>query len=106
MNKILEYMAVGLPVVAYDLVEARVSAGESGVYADPDDPVSFAGKIHDLLERPDVRVAMGLAGQRRLEQELSWERSETVLIQAYARAVAVWNERAASSRGLRKMGST
>ena len=37
MNKTMEYMAFGLPVVAFDLNETRVSAGDAAVYATPNE---------------------------------------------------------------------
>ena len=37
MNKTMEYMAFGLPVLAFDLRETRISAAEAGVYATPND---------------------------------------------------------------------
>ena len=37
MNKIMEYMALEKPVVQYDLIEGRFSAGEASIYAKPND---------------------------------------------------------------------
>ena len=48
MNKILEYMAFGLPVVLYDLTEGRRSAGDAALYARNDDPEDFAQKMLTL----------------------------------------------------------
>ena len=45
MNKTMEYMAFGLPVVAFDLRETRVSAGDAGVYATPNDVGELAGLL-------------------------------------------------------------
>jgi glycosyltransferase involved in cell wall biosynthesis len=87
MNKILEYMALRRPVVSYDLVEARVSAGEAAVYARPNDEAAFAEAISDLLDDPQRRESMGAAGRARLEQSLSWASSERALLAAYARAL-------------------
>ena len=87
MNKIVEYMAMGRPIVSYDLVEARVSAGEAALYADPNEPRSFARAIADLLDDPERRATMGVAGRRRVEQELSWQYSEEALLAAYERTV-------------------
>ena len=86
MNKVVEYMAVARPIVSYDLIEARVSAGDAALYATPNDPAAFAACIGQLLDDPARRSLMGSAGRRRLELELSWERSEAQLLRAYARA--------------------
>ena len=52
MNKILEYMAVGKPIVQFDVTEGRFSAQEASLYAKANDPVDFAEKIAELLADP------------------------------------------------------
>jgi glycosyltransferase involved in cell wall biosynthesis len=64
MNKIVEYMAVGRPIVAFDLVEARVSAADAAVYAPANDELAFAKCIDRAARRPaqaggDGRVREG-----------------------------------------------
>ena len=83
MNKILEYMALGKPVVQFDLTEGRFSAQQASLYANRDDPVDFAEKILELLADPDRRAAMGHFGRKRVEQELSWEYEAPKLLNAY-----------------------
>jgi glycosyltransferase involved in cell wall biosynthesis len=87
MNKIVEYMAMARPVVSYDLVEARVSAGEAALYASANDVASLASCIEELLDDPGRRRAMGAAGLARVQDSLSWERSEAEFLAAYARAL-------------------
>ncbi len=87
MNKIVEYMAVGLPIVSYDLLESRVSAGEAAVYATPNEPASFAGRLDQLLCDRQRRHRMAAAGPRRLVDHLSWRNSEVALLSAYDRAL-------------------
>ncbi len=87
MNKIVEYMAMSRPIVAYDLVEARVSAGAAAVYAEPNDEPSFAIRISELLDDPARRQEMGRVGRSRVETALSWEHSERALLAAYERAL-------------------
>jgi glycosyltransferase involved in cell wall biosynthesis len=89
MNKVVEYMAVGRPVVAYDLREARVSAGAAARYANGDDERAFADCIDELLDDPAAREEMGRVGLERLRTSLSWERSEVELLRAYDRALAI-----------------
>ena len=56
MNKTMEYMAFGLPVVAFDLLETRVSADEAAVYADPAaGPKGFAEALVRPARRPGSR---------------------------------------------------
>jgi glycosyltransferase involved in cell wall biosynthesis len=88
MNKIVEYMALSRPVVAYDLVEARASAGDAALYARANDVSAFAACIEELLDDPDRRAEMGRRGRKRVEDELSWDRSKEQLRLAYDRLLA------------------
>jgi glycosyltransferase involved in cell wall biosynthesis len=92
MNKIVEYMALGVPIVSYDLREARVSAGDAAVYATANDPESFAAELSALLDAPNRRTEMSQVGRRRLA-ELSWAHSERALLGAYDRALRVRSAR-------------
>jgi glycosyltransferase involved in cell wall biosynthesis len=83
MNKIIEYMALGKALVAFDLREARVSAGDAAVYATPNDHVEFAQRIVELLAAPERRQAMGAAGRQRFESVLAWEHQQKNLLQLY-----------------------
>lgn len=86
MNKVLEYMVMGRPIVSFDLREARVSAGDAAVYAPADDEGEFAGLIARLLDDPEERARMGKIGQERISGQLSWRRSQQALLAAYAAA--------------------
>lgn len=85
MNKIMEYMFFGLPVVAYDLAETRVSAQAAAVYAEASSELDLAKRIDELLDDPDRRREMGDAGRARVREELAWEHSAPVLLAAYGR---------------------
>ncbi len=87
MNKTLEYMAVAKPVVAYDLKETRVSAGDAALYATANDEKDFADKIAQLFDSEDLRRQLGQIGKERIEQGLSWEHSKKKLYEAYALAL-------------------
>ncbi|MFC9675768.1 glycosyltransferase family 4 protein [Streptomyces sp. NPDC056949] len=86
MNKVLEYMAMGRPIVSFDLKEARVSAGEAAVYAPANDESEFAELITLLMDDPEKRARMGKIGQERVSGPLSWRNSQASLLAAYARA--------------------
>jgi glycosyltransferase involved in cell wall biosynthesis len=84
MNKIMEYMAMGLPMVSFDLTESRVSAGDAALFARPNDVDEFAALVSELLDDPVRRKQMGEVGRERVAGALSWTRSEESLLAAYA----------------------
>ncbi|MFF4800877.1 glycosyltransferase family 4 protein [Streptomyces sp. NPDC001351] len=86
MNKVLEYMAMGRPIVSFELKEARVSAGDAAVYAPANDEARFAELVAELMDDPDKRARMGKIGQERISGPLSWENSQASLLAAYAAA--------------------
>ncbi len=87
MIKIMEYMALGKPIVQFDGKEGRFSAQEASLYSDGDDRViDFAEKILWLLDHPEERERMGRFGRRRIEKELAWEYSVQNLLAAYEKA--------------------
>ena len=88
MNKVIEYMYFGLPVVAFDLHETRVSAGEAGRYAAANSDAALADAIGELLDDPVLRSTMGEAGRRRVLETLAWEHSVSPLLAAYDQALA------------------
>jgi glycosyltransferase involved in cell wall biosynthesis len=83
MNKVMEYMALGKPIVQFDLTEGRFSAQGASLYARRNDPVDLARKIAELLDDPGKRAAMGAFGRRRVESELEWRYEAPKLIAAY-----------------------
>lgn len=88
MNKIVEYMALGKPIVQFDLREGRASAQEASLYARPGDCVDFADKLAFLLDNPEERMRRGAYGRERFLTELAWSRSEPHLLAAYERIFA------------------
>jgi glycosyltransferase involved in cell wall biosynthesis len=83
MNKVMEYMALGKPIVQFDLREGRVSAGEASLYAKPNDARDFASKILELLDDPEARERMGRLGRERVEGSLAWPHEAPKLLDAY-----------------------
>ena len=87
MIKIMEYMALGKPIVQFDMKEGRVSAGEASLYADNQNQVAdFAAKLLWLLENPEERTRMGQFGRKKVEDELAWDYSVANLLAAYKRS--------------------
>jgi glycosyltransferase involved in cell wall biosynthesis len=87
--KIMEYMAQAKPVVAFDLAENRVTAGDTALYAKPNDEQELARLMLRLMDDGALRKTMGEAGHRRLAQGLMWEHQQTHLLAAYDRMFAV-----------------
>ena len=83
MNKIMEYMALGKPIVQFDLTEGRFSARDASLYAKKNDPRDMAEKIVELLDDPQRRAAMGAYGRARVENELEWRYEVPKLLAAY-----------------------
>ena len=83
MNKIMEYMALGKPIVQFDLTEGRFSAQEASLYANNNDAVDMAQKVVELLDNPALREQMGSFGRHRVENELEWQYEAPKLLAAY-----------------------
>ncbi|MDO1582791.1 glycosyltransferase family 4 protein [Rhizobium oryzicola] len=83
MNKILEYMAIGKPIVQFEVTEGRYSAQAASLYAKANDPIDFATKIEELLSDPAKRAYMGDFGKRRVESEMAWSYEIPKLLNAY-----------------------
>jgi glycosyltransferase involved in cell wall biosynthesis len=78
--KAMEYLAVGLPLVAFDVTETRRLATGAGVLVEPGDAAALADAVEALLDDPERRAALGSAGRARVRAELAWERQgETYL---------------------------
>ncbi|KDF00411.1 glycosyl transferase [Mycolicibacterium aromaticivorans JS19b1 = JCM 16368] len=88
MNKIMEYMALGKPIVQFDLTEGRYSAGEASLYAAKNDPLDLAQKIVELLDDPERRATMSELGVRRVRDELAWDYEVPNLIRAYDKVMS------------------
>ena len=81
--KVMEYMALGKPVVAFDLPEHRVTAQDAAVYARPNDELDFARQIALLMDDPEWRKKTGQVGRKRIETELAWSYQEKHLLEVY-----------------------
>ncbi len=83
MIKIMEYMACGKPIVAFDLPEHRVTAQDAAIYATPNEEHNFAGKIVSLMDDPELRRQKGRIGRKRIEKELAWSYQKKFLLEVY-----------------------
>ncbi len=83
MIKVMEYMTLSKPIVAYRLVEHQVTAQDAALYADVSDELDFARNIVELMDDPALREKMGAAGRKRVEEVLAWPHQEGQLRAAY-----------------------
>ena len=83
MNKIMEYMALGRPIVQFDVAEGRVSARRASLYAKANDPKDFGDKLLELIDDPRRRARMGEFGRKRVKERLAWRHEQPKLLHAY-----------------------
>ncbi len=83
MNKIMEYMALGKPIVQFDLTEGRSSALQASLYAKRNDARDMGDKIIELLDDPVRRREMGDFGRNRVMNQLEWKYEAPKLLAAY-----------------------
>lgn len=83
MNKLMEYMALGKPTVAFDLKETRFSAQDAALYAQPNNVREFAEKVVWLIKNPEECKKMGKIGRCRIDNALAWEYSAHELLRVY-----------------------
>jgi glycosyltransferase involved in cell wall biosynthesis len=83
MVKVMEYMAFGKPIVAFDLPEHRVTAQSAAIYAEPNNERDFAQKIAALMDDPEKCRTMAQIARQRIEKELSWPHQKAHLLEAY-----------------------
>ena len=87
MIKIMEYMALGKPIVQFNLREGKFSAQEASLYVSNDSAEEFAEKILWLLDHSEERKKMGEFGRKRVEESLAWKYSVPNLLKAYEKAL-------------------
>jgi glycosyltransferase involved in cell wall biosynthesis len=83
MLKIMDYMALGRAVVAFDLPEHRVTAGEAAIFVKPNDELEMARAIAALIKDEERRRKLGAAGRRRVAEGLLWQHSAVALVELY-----------------------
>ncbi|MBK8050406.1 MAG: glycosyltransferase [Anaerolineales bacterium] len=87
-NKVLEAMACGTPVVATPQASQSLTAQPGVELMVAPDAVTFANALIELLQSPDRRMQMGLAGRAFVEREHSWTHAAEHLHTIYERCAA------------------
>jgi glycosyltransferase involved in cell wall biosynthesis len=83
MNKLMEYMALGKAVIAYDMPETRYSGGESVHYIQDETPLALANAITELADDSERRSQLGKLARLRVENVLAWEHQACSLLRVY-----------------------
>ncbi|MEO6885940.1 MAG: glycosyltransferase family 4 protein [Jatrophihabitantaceae bacterium] len=99
--KAMEYLAFGLPFVAFDLTETRALAGDAAAYAEPGNVHEMADRLDALLDDPDRRSRMSLAGRELAEEHVAWECQEQTYLRIYRTLIDPDTATAPPTRGTR-----
>jgi glycosyltransferase involved in cell wall biosynthesis len=89
VTKVIEYMAMGRPIVQFPLRETSGVCGEASAYAEPGDASDFADRIVELLDDPRRAARMGAFGRARVLEGLQWPDQVPALLKAVETAIQV-----------------
>jgi glycosyltransferase involved in cell wall biosynthesis len=81
----MEYMAFGVPFVAFDLEETVAMAEDAALYVPGGDPLALARVVDELLRDGERRAEMSGVGRARVEEHLAWDRQRESYLDVYAR---------------------
>ncbi|MEO5951371.1 MAG: glycosyltransferase family 4 protein [Chloroflexia bacterium] len=97
-GKIGNYMAMELPVVAFEMPISHEYLGELGVYAEKGDSRSLAAKLCEVLDDPGKSHEIGARLREKAERELSWNEAIGRIESVYENATARRNAKHAKKR--------
>jgi glycosyltransferase involved in cell wall biosynthesis len=84
-NKMMDYMALGKPVVAFHLPERYNTAEDTALYVHSNDNFDLARQIALLIDSPELRQKLGNAGRERAVNYLGWQHQKKLLIALFER---------------------
>jgi glycosyltransferase involved in cell wall biosynthesis len=82
-GKVLNYMALAQPIVAYDSPVHREYLADLGVYAPPGDVAQFSTAVIQLAHDPVRRQTLGQQLRQRALSEYGWQRAAEQIIRLY-----------------------
>lgn len=83
MNKTMEYMSYALPAVSFDLVETRVSGGDTLLYVPSGDIAAFAVAVEKLIDDPVLRAKLGRKARTRASTLMDWRPQAEAYVSVY-----------------------
>lgn len=92
MNKTMEYMSYALPSVSFDLVETRVSGGDSVLYVASGDTAAFADAVERLADDVSLRVELAEHARARVTEHLDWRPQAEAYVTTFDQLLAVERE--------------
>jgi glycosyltransferase involved in cell wall biosynthesis len=97
MNKVFEYMALGLPFVQFDLPQAKVDAGDASLIVDSPTSAALGDGMIELLSDPDRRKRMAAYAAARAHREFHWKVEKQSLLEAYSTLLPATPEKRAAA---------
>jgi glycosyltransferase involved in cell wall biosynthesis len=85
MNKTMEYMSFGLPVLAFPLLETKVSAADSALYVEGLTAEAYGEALIALIDDPAARAVMGSRGRQRVVDVLAWQHQRDAYVNVFDR---------------------
>jgi len=82
-GKILNYMAMALPTVAFDTPVSREYLGEWGVYAESGNVESLAQALLAMLQAPQEARSRGQHLRQRILERYTWEQGGQKIVDVY-----------------------
>lgn len=88
-NKLFEYMAFGIPIVASDLPEIRkiIQETRAGILVDPSNAEEIAESITYLADNPEIVEEMGKNGKKAFQTKYNWDAQSSELVKVYKELV-------------------
>ncbi|MEO6057457.1 MAG: glycosyltransferase family 4 protein, partial [Gemmatimonadales bacterium] len=87
-QKLLNYMAAGLPIVAFDGSAGPLRHEATGLRVPGGDPVALAGAIERLLDDGALARALGDAAREEVRREFTWANVAARVEQVYRDTIA------------------
>ncbi len=104
MNKVFEYMSLGIPFVGFDLAEGRSAAADAALYAKDNCPKDLARNMARLIDDARLREELAEEGRERAARLLRWESERLRLLAAYDLALAPQRPKTVVAGGIPAIG--